>query len=146
MSKPVFILNGPNLNLLGKRQPEIYGATSLEDIERNSSALATELGLSIDLRQSNHEGQLVDWLQEARTEALAVILNAAAFTHSSIAIRDAVLALTIPVIEVHLSNIHAREEFRRHSYIADVVKGSIVGLGPEGYLLALRAIKSIAGQ
>ena len=146
MSKPVFILNGPNLNLLGKRQPEIYGTSSLEDIERNSGALAAELGLSIDFRQSNHEGELVDWLQEARTDALALILNAAAFTHSSIAIRDAVLALTIPVIEVHISNIHAREEFRRHSYLADVVKGSIVGLGPDGYLLALRAVQAFTGR
>lgn len=146
MSKPVFILNGPNLNLLGKRQPEIYGTTSLDDIERDAGALAAELGLSIDFRQSNHEGELVDWLQQARTDALAVILNAAAFTHSSIAIRDAVLALTIPVIEVHISNIHAREEFRRHSYLADVVSGSIVGLGPNGYLLALRAVKACAGR
>ena len=146
MNKPVFILNGPNLNLLGKRQPEIYGTATLEDIEREAVALGKDLGLAIDFRQSNHEGQLVDWLQEARTTADAVILNAAAFTHSSIAIRDAVLALTIPVIEVHLSNIHAREEFRRHSYLADVVRGSIVGLGPEGYLLALRAAKALAGQ
>lgn len=146
MSKSVFILNGPNLNLLGKRQPEIYGTTTLEDIEGSAVALGKDLGLAIDFRQTNHEGQLVDWLQEARTEADAVILNAAAFTHSSIAIRDAVLALTIPVIEVHLSNIHAREEFRRHSYLADVVKGSIVGLGPDGYLLALRAAKALANQ
>ena len=146
MSKPVFILNGPNLNLLGKRQPEIYGTATLEDIERDADALGNELGLRIDFRQSNHEGQLIDWLHEARTEALAVILNAGAFTHSSIAIRDAVLALTIPVIEVHLSNIHAREEFRRHSYLADVVQGSIVGLGPDGYLLAVRAVRASAGE
>lgn len=146
MSKPVFILNGPNLNLLGKRQPEIYGTASLEDIEREAAALATELGLAIDFRQSNHEGELVDWIQEARTKAKAVIINAAAFTHSSIAIRDAVQTLAIPVIEVHMSNIHAREEFRRHSYLAEVVKGSIVGLGADGYFLALRAIKSISGQ
>ena len=145
MSKPVFILNGPNLNLLGERQPEIYGKTTLKDIESQLAALASELKLTIDFRQSNHEGQLVDWLQEARQTASAVIINAAGYTHTSVAIRDAVAALNIPAIEVHLSNIHARERFRRNSYLAEVVQGTIMGFGAHGYSLALRAAHALTG-
>lgn len=143
MTKPIFVLNGPNLNLLGKREPEIYGSGTLGDIQAMLESLAQELGMAIDFRQSNHEGDLVDWLHEAREEASAVIINAGAYTHSSIAIRDAVAAIEIPVIEVHLSNVHAREEFRRHSYLAEAAKGTIAGFGPQSYGLALRAAHSM---
>ena len=143
MTKPIFVLNGPNLNLLGKREPEIYGSGTLGDIQAMLESMAQELAMAIDFRQSNHEGDLVDWLHEAREEASAVIINAGAYTHSSIAIRDAVAAIEIPVIEVHLSNVHAREEFRRHSYLAEVAKGTIAGFGPQSYSLALRAAHSI---
>ncbi len=146
MTKPIFVLNGPNMNLLGKREPEIYGSGTLADIQASLEGLAQELGLAIDFRQSNHEGDLVDWLHEAREEASAVIINAAAYTHSSIAIRDAVAAIGIPVVEVHLSNVHAREEFRQHSYLAPVAIGAISGFGPQSYLLALRALHAINAQ
>lgn len=141
--KPIFVLNGPNLNVLGKRQPEIYGSGSLADLESAIAALAEELGLAVDCRQSNHEGQLVDWLHEARDAAGAVIINAGAYTHTSIALRDAVLALAVPVIEVHLSNIYARDEFRKHSYLSDVAHGTIAGFGFDSYLLALRATQAL---
>jgi 3-dehydroquinate dehydratase-2 len=143
MTKPIFVLNGPNMNLLGKREPEIYGSGTLGDIQASLESLAQELGLAIDFRQSNHEGDLLDWLHEAREEASAVIVNAAAYTHSSIAIRDAVAAIEIPVVEVHLSNVHAREEFRQHSYLAPVALGAISGFGPQSYMLALRALHAI---
>lgn len=146
MTKPIFVLNGPNLNLLGKREPEIYGSGTLSDIQTSLEGLAQELGLAIDFRQSNHEGDLLDWLHEAREEASAVIINAGAYTHSSIAIRDAVAAIGIPVVEVHLSNVHAREEFRQHSYLAPVAVGAISGFGPQSYLLALRALHAINAQ
>lgn len=146
MTKPIFVLNGPNLNLLGKREPEIYGSGTLSDIQTSLEGLAQELGLAIDFRQSNHEGDLLDWLHEAREEASAVIINAGAYTHSSIAIRDAVAAIGIPVVEVHLSNVHAREEFRQHSYLARVAVGAISGFGPQSYLLALRALHAINAQ
>ena len=136
----VFVLNGPNLNLLGTREPEVYGAETLDDIAGALEDRARELGLSVDLRQSNHEGHLIDWLHEAQAvDARAVILNAGGFTHCSIALHDAVKAIVTPVIEVHLSNPQAREPFRHHSYVAPVARGTITGFGALGYLLALDA-------
>jgi 3-dehydroquinate dehydratase-2 len=140
MAGTIYVLNGPNLNLLGTREPEIYGHETLDDIAAMLDDRAQQLGLTIDLRQSNHEGHLVDWLHEARAEgAKAVILNAGALTHTSVALYDAVKAISLPVIEVHLSNPHAREAFRHHSYISPVARGVICGLGAQGYLLALEA-------
>jgi len=137
---PVYVLNGPNLNLLGLREPEIYGHDTLDDIAGMLEDRARELGLEIDLRQSNHEGHLVDWLHEAQARrAKAVLLNAGAFTHTSIAIHDAIKAVTTPVIEVHLSNPHAREQFRHISYVGRVAKGTIAGFGAQSYMLALEA-------
>jgi 3-dehydroquinate dehydratase II len=136
----IMVLNGPNLNLLGTREPEIYGPDTLDDIAASLDDRARELGLEVDLRQSNHEGHLVDWLHEAASRgAKAVILNAGAYTHTSIAIRDAIKAIGVPVIEVHLSNPHARERFRHHSHVAPVAKGTIAGFGASGYVLALDA-------
>ena len=135
----IFVLNGPNLNLLGSREPRIYGNQSLDDIKSAMLERAKAAGVRVEFRQSNHEGELVDWIQEAMAKASAVIVNAGAYSHTSIAIRDAISALAIPVIEVHLSNIHAREHFRRQSYISQVARGSIVGFGPLSYLLALDA-------
>ena len=140
----IYVLNGPNLNLLGTREPEIYGAKTLDDIAGALEDRARELGLSIDMRQSNHEGHLIDWLHEASAEgAKAVILNAGAFTHSSIALHDAIKAISVPVIEVHLSNPQTRESFRRRSYVAAAAKGSISGFGALGYQLALDAAASL---
>lgn len=139
-SNLVLILNGPNLNLLGSREPEIYGHDTLDGIAAALDDQARGLGLEIDLRQSNHEGHLVDWLHEAGSRgALAVILNAGALTHSSIALHDAVKAISVPVIEVHLSNPHAREAFRHHSFISSVARGTICGFGAGSYRLALDA-------
>lgn len=136
----VMVLNGPNLNLLGTREPEIYGSTTLDDIAAMLNRRGEELGIAVDLRQSSHEGHLIDWLHEAaRREALAVILNAGAYTHSSIALRDAISAITVPVIEVHLSNPAARESFRHISHISPVAAGVIQGFGASGYRLALDA-------
>ena len=136
----IFVLNGPNLNLLGKREPEVYGSDSLDDIAAALSARAKELGLDLDIRQSNHEGHLIDWLHEAQERgARAVILNPAGYTHTSVALRDAIAAITVPVIEVHLSNPQARESFRRRSLIGGVAKGTISGFGARGYVLALDA-------
>lgn len=139
MTDTVFVLNGPNLNLLGRREPEIYGSASLDDIAAQMNDRAQALDLALDIRQSNHEGHLIDWLHEAGEVASAVILNAGGYSHSSVAIRDAVAALAIPVVEVHLSNVHARERFRRRSLVAEVARGSITGFGALGYLLALDA-------
>jgi 3-dehydroquinate dehydratase-2 len=139
MTDTVFVLNGPNLNLLGTREPRIYGNQTLADISAMLEQRAKPLKLKLDIRQSNHEGVLVDWLHEAMAKAEAVILNAGGYSHTSIAIRDAVAALPIPVIEVHLSNIYGREGFRRQSMVAQVARGSITGLGPLGYVLALDA-------
>ncbi len=140
MTTTVFVLNGPNLNLLGRREPEIYGRDTLDDIAAMLSRRAGELDIALDIRQSNHEGHLIDWLHEAAAAgARAVILNAGGFTHTSVALRDAVAAIATPVIEVHLSNPQARERFRHRSLIAPVAKGSIAGLGAHGYILALDA-------
>ena len=140
MPGTVYVLNGPNLNLLGFREPTIYGNDTLDDIAGMLEDRARELGLEIDMRQSNHEGRLVDWLHEAHfAEAKAVILNAGGFTHTSVALHDAVKAIPVPVIEVHLSNPYAREPFRHRSLIAPVARGSVTGLGPLGYDLALDA-------
>ena len=139
-SNLIFVLNGPNLNLLGSREPAIYGHDTLDTIAIMLEDQADALGLKIDLRQSNHEGHLVDWLHEAGSrQCLAVILNAGALTHTSIALHDAIKAITVPVIEVHLSNPHARESFRHHSFISSVAKGSICGFGAQSYALALDA-------
>ncbi|NQV21113.1 MAG: type II 3-dehydroquinate dehydratase [Rhodospirillales bacterium] len=142
-SKAVLILNGPNLNLLGTREPEIYGSVTLDDIRRNVESRAMELGLKVDFRQSNTEGELVDWIQSARSTAAAIVINAGAYTHTSIAILDALLASNLPVIELHLSNIFQREEFRHHSYISQAATGVICGFGAQGYLLALEAAKNL---
>ena len=139
----VFILNGPNLNLLGVRDPSVYGHDTLADIEERCLARAAALDLQIEFRQTNHEGQLVDWIQEARESAEGVILNAGALTHTSVAVFDALSAAGLPVIEVHLSNIFRRESFRHHSYVSLAANGVICGLGAQGYELALDAIASL---
>ena len=140
MVKSILVLNGPNLNLLGSREPEIYGRETLDDIAAAMTDHAASLGVEVDIRQSNHEGHLIDWLHEAQaTGAAAVILNAGGYSHTSVAIRDAVAAISVPVIEVHLSNLAARESFRRRSLIAAVAKGTIQGFGAAGYILALDA-------
>lgn len=139
-AKPIYVLNGPNLNLLGQREPEIYGRASLADIEKLVAARARALGVSVLCLQSNHEGELVTWIQEARTMAAGVVINAGAYSHTSIAIHDALAMLDIPVVEVHISNIYKRESFRHHSVISSVAKGLICGLGVKGYELALEAI------
>ena len=144
MSKTIFVLNGPNLNMLGKREPGIYSGKTLADIEADCKAAGDELGLTIDFRQSNHEGMLVDWLHEAADKAAGVAFNAGAYTHTSVALHDAIRAISpIPVIEVHISNVHAREEFRHKSMIAPAAKGVICGFGPHSYILALQALKTI---
>lgn len=143
MTKTIFVLNGPNLNLLGTREPGFYGAATMQSIETACGTLATDLGYSIDFRQSNHEGTLVDWIQEADRTACGIVINPAAYTHTSIALHDAIRAIAIPVIEIHLSNVHARETFRSHSYISPVANGVICGFGSESYLLGIRALSSL---
>lgn len=137
--KKILVLNGPNLNLLGTRQPEIYGKLTLAEINQKVRALAKDLGVEVEIRQSNHEGELVTWIQEAPKKFGAIVINPAAYTHSSIAMRDALTAVGIPTVEIHLSNIHKRETFRRHSYIAEAAVGQIAGFGVESYLLGIRA-------
>ena len=139
----ILVLNGPNLNLLGLREPEIYGRETLSDIEEACLERAAELGLQLDFRQSNHEGQLVDWIHEARQTADGIILNAGAYSHTSIALMDALAAAELPVVEVHLSNIFRRERFRHHSYVSLAATGVICGLGAQGYELALDAIATL---
>jgi 3-dehydroquinate dehydratase II len=144
MPQTVYIINGPNLNLLGTREPEKYGRASLADVEALCRDTAQQHGLAIEFRQSNHEGELVDWIQEASTKALGIIINAAAYTHTSIAILDALLAAKIPVIEVHITNIHAREDFRQRSFVARAATGMICGFGIDGYALALIGLATMA--
>jgi len=140
LADTIFVLNGPNLNLLGTREPEIYGSDTLDDIAGMLEDRARDLNLTVDVRQSNHEGHLVDWMHEAQARgAKAVLLNAGAFTHTSIALYDCIKAIRTPVIEVHLSNPHAREEFRHPSYVGRAAKGTIAGFGAQSYLLALEA-------
>lgn len=141
--KPVFVINGPNLNMLGLREPDVYGHETLAGLEERCRAKALKLGLDISFRQSNIEGELVSWIQEARTAASGLILNAAAYTHTSIAIHDALKVAQIPLIEVHLTNIYKREPFRHHSYVSPVADGVLCGFGGEGYELALDALHKI---
>ncbi|WP_234189318.1 type II 3-dehydroquinate dehydratase [Shinella sp. NM-101] len=143
MALPLFVLNGPNLNALGKREPGIYGGQTLADIEALCEAEGETLGFAVDFRQSNHEGDLVDWIHEAGDVAAGIAINAGAYTHTSIALHDAIRAVNIPVVELHLSNVHAREEFRHTSMIAPAVKGVICGFGAYSYVLALHALSSI---
>lgn len=140
MAKRVLVLNGPNLNMLGTREPEIYGAETLSDVENLCKRTGDELGLSVDFRQSNHEGELVTWIQEARRTADAILINPAAYSHTSVAIHDALKASALPVAEVHISNIHQREAFRHHSYVSAVAFGVICGFGVTGYRMALTAL------
>ncbi len=142
---PIYILNGPNLNLLGTREPHIYGHDTLADVEAMAAAKAAELGLSIVFRQSNLEGELITWIQEARTKASGIILNAAAYTHTSVGLFDAIVAAQKPLIEVHLSNPYKRETFRHKSYVSPAAAGVICGFGAQGYLLALEAMVPLVG-
>jgi 3-dehydroquinate dehydratase-2 len=146
MAKLIYVLNGPNLNLLGNREPAVYGRDTLADIERLCRAAAKAHKLGLVFRQSNHEGELIDWIHEARTEAVGVVINAAGLTHTSVASLDSLLAVTIPVMEVHLSNIYQREEFRKRSLISQAATGVICGLGAKGYELAIAAIAARAGK
>lgn len=146
MSDLVFVLNGPNLNLLGKRQPEIYGRETLEDVERDCRALASDLGLTVRFHQSNAEHALIDWIHEARESAVGLVINPAAYTHTSVAILDALNACAFPVLEVHISNVHKREPFRHRSFVSQRADGVIAGFGVEGYFLALRRIATLRAQ
>ena len=145
MTATVMVLNGPNLNLLGTREPDIYGTETLESIEAACRKRAADLGLAVEFRQSNNEGDLVDWVQEAGGSHQALIVNAGAYTHTSVALLDALLATELPIIEVHLSNINQREEFRHHSYVSKAADGMICGLGGHGYELALEALAKKLG-
>ena len=144
--RTVYVLNGPNLNLLGKRQPEIYGHETLADVEAAVGALAATLGIGVAFRQSNHEGQLIDWIHEAREAAAGIIINAGAFTHTSIAILDALKTCACPIIEVHVSNVHQRESFRHRSYVSLAATAVMAGFGTHGYELALRHVAKLAGS
>ena len=143
MTKTIYILNGPNMNLLGKRQPELYGSRTLNDVEESCSAIANDKGFKIDLRQSNSEADLIDWIHEARNIGAGIVINPAAYSHTSIAIMDALMAFEGPVIEVHVSNIHRREEFRHQSYVSLRADGVIAGLGVTGYEFAVMKILEI---
>jgi 3-dehydroquinate dehydratase-2 len=146
MAKTIYVLNGPNLNLLGTRQPHIYGRATLGDVEKLCRSAAERHGFTLVFRQSNHEGQIVDWINEARAEkAAGLIINPAGYTTTSVAILDALLAMESPVVEVHISNIHAREEFRRHSYVSRAARAVICGFGIEGYALAITGLASLLG-
>jgi 3-dehydroquinate dehydratase-2 len=144
-NKMILVLNGPNLDLLGRRQPAIYGRGTLADIEKACHKRGKALELFVDFRQTNHEGELIEWVQQAPDKASGIVINAGAFTHTSVALLDALVAGELPVIEVHLSNIFKRESFRHHSYISLAARGVIAGLGPQGYLLALEALADIIG-
>ena len=139
-SPTVWVLNGPNLNLLGEREPDTYGGETLTDIEKRCAKAAKQAGLKLDFRQTNHEGELVAWIQDARDQASGLAINAGAYTHTSVAVHDALRLLTMPIVEVHLSNIFAREEFRHHSYISAAATGVICGFGGDSYVLALQAL------
>ena len=149
-ARTVLVLNGPNLNLLGTREPSVYGSATLADVEELCRTEAARYGLTLEARQSNHEGELVDWVQEAGRrhaagEVLGVVLNGGAYTHTSVALRDAVGGVAVPTVEVHVSNVHAREPFRRHSYLSAVVAGIVVGFGVDGYALAIAGLARRAG-
>ncbi|MGO4853623.1 type II 3-dehydroquinate dehydratase [Phaeovulum sp. W22_SRMD_FR3] len=146
MTKPIYILNGPNLNLLGQRQPEIYGRETLADVEADCARVAAEKNMSVKLFQSNHEGVVIDTIHEARQEACGIIINPGAFTHTSVAILDALNTFEGPVIEVHISNVHKRESFRHHSYVSLRADGVIAGLGTEGYQAAVRRIGTLVSK
>lgn len=146
MNLPIYCLNGPNLNLLGEREPAIYGKGTLADLEKLSQAAASAVGATLVFRQSNHEGELVDWVQEARRQARAVVINAGGYTHTSVALHDALKVLTIPVVEVHLSNPGIREDFRHKSLVSPAASGLIAGFGPLGYRLAIEAAVALAEQ
>jgi 3-dehydroquinate dehydratase II len=146
VSLTAYILSGPNLNLLGKREPDIYGRETLADVEAACRRDGPELGLDIVFRQSNREYELIDWIHEAREGAAGIVINPAAFTHTSVAILDALSACTCPILEVHISNVHRREEFRHHSYVSRVASGVIAGFGTQGYLLALRRLAHLLGS
>jgi 3-dehydroquinate dehydratase-2 len=145
VSRIVAVLNGPNLNLLGKREPEIYGRETLAEVEADCHRIGAEFGLDIEFRQSNREYEIIDWIHECRGRAAAIVINPAAFTHTSVAILDALNAFEGPVVEVHISNVHKREDFRHHSYVSAVASGIIVGCGTQGYELALRRIATLIG-
>ena len=145
MTRLIYVLNGPNLNLLGKRQPDIYGHETLADVERDCRALAGELGLELRFHQSNREYEIIDWVHAAREDAAGIAINPAAFTHTSVAILDALNAFDGPVIEVHISNVHKREAFRHHSFVSGRADGVIAGFGTQGYLLALRRLAHLVG-
>ncbi len=142
-SLPVFVINGPNLNMLGTREPSVYGSATLEDIESLCRDTAAALGLSVECRQSNHEGEIVGWIQEAASKACGILVNAGAYTHTSVAIHDALRLCGLPIIEVHISNVFAREEFRHRSFVSAVASGVICGLGINGYALALRGMSGL---
>lgn len=143
MPIPVFVLNGPNLNMLGRREPGIYGTKTLADIERDAKEAGDRLGLAVDFRQTNHEGELVTWIHEAFDRAKGIVINPGAYTHTSIALHDALRAVSLPTIELHLSNVFARESFRHHSYVSPAATGVICGFGARGYALALEAIRPL---
>ena len=146
MSRIVYMLNGPNLNLLGKRQPQIYGYETLADVERDCRKLGAELKLDIEFRQSNAEYQIIDWIHEARERAVGIIINPAAYTHTSVAILDALHTVEFPIFEVHISNVHKREAFRHHSYVSAVATGVMAGFGTHGYQLALRHLARLVDE
>jgi 3-dehydroquinate dehydratase-2 len=147
----VLVMNGPNLNLLGTRKPEVYGSTTLSDVEKLCEQAAGEFGLDLEFKQSNHEGQLIDWIHETGAQvksgaSIGAVFNPGAFTHTSVALHDAIEGASLPVIELHISNVHAREEFRHHSFISPVARGIVVGFGVRGYVLAIRGLYELSQQ